>query len=131
MSKKRPPGEPYQPPSADEVHESGTADWVDGALEVHERKQQKLSSMMESAREALREQQESIQQMWSTSGTGAKSIPKQELPSAPDVFAKERAANSQKQAKLSSMFDDGLQARAEEEDQLRNFFGGGSKKPRR
>lgn len=123
----------YRLPTEEEVEASGTGAWVNEALRVHDRKQEKLANMLSQEKEAVRREKEKLAQMWATPpDTEAEQVPK-----GPDLFASERERGVQAKKGLASMFGDELDSKRAEEDQLRNIFGappssgGGKKKPRR
>ena len=81
--------------------------------------------MMEADRAKLRQDRESLKNLWS-----AEPAAPDEQPRAPDVFADERAGGDRRRAALSSVFQDDLEAQARERESLQNMFGS-PKKPRR
>jgi len=111
--------EPYKPPGKKEVKESGTADWVQQALDKHEKRQQKLSSVFGQTAEELRQEQDRLADVWRAPADA------EEEDKGPDLFAAERSKGARERQNLASVWDADRAQRQAEEDQLRNLFGGG------
>ena len=109
--------EPYKPPSRKEVEASGTADWVEQALESHQQRQQKLQSVFSDAEREMRDEKERLAGVWNKP---ADDVPEDR---GPDLFAAERERSARQQRELASVWDQDRAAREAEEDQLRNLFG--------
>ncbi|MBT9582189.1 hypothetical protein IV102_02500 [bacterium] len=111
--------EPYKPPSKKEVEQSGTADWVQQALDKHEVRQQKLSQVFGDSQRELRQEKDKLADVWRTPAEA------EEVDKGPDLFAAERSKGAQEKQKLASVWDQDRAQLQAEEDQLRNMFGGG------
>lgn len=109
--------EPYKPPSRKEVEASGTADWVEQAVESHQKRQQKLQGVFSQAEREMRDEKERLANLWNQPAGQA---PEEK---GPDLFASERDRVARQQRELSSVWDQDRAAREAEEEQLRNLFG--------
>lgn len=109
--------EPHQPPSRKEVEDSGTADWVEKAIDRHQQRQQKLQGVFSEADRNLRDEKERLANVWKLP---AENDPEER---GPDLFAAERDRVARQQQQLSSIWDEDRAAREAEQDQLRNLFG--------
>jgi hypothetical protein len=110
--------EPYKPPGKKEVEQSGTADWVQQALDKHEVRQQKLSQVFGDSQRELRQEKDKLAEVWRTPADS------EEVDKGPDLFAAERSRGAMEKQKLASVWDQDRAQRAAEEEQLRNMFGG-------
>ncbi len=109
--------EPHQPPSRKEVEASGTAEWVEQAVDRHQQRQQKLQGVFSEADRSLRDEKERLANVWKLPAE----TDKEER--GPDLFAAERDRVARQQQQLSSIWDEDRAAREAEQDQLRNLFG--------
>lgn len=112
--------EPYKPPGKKEIKESGTADWVQQALDKHEARQQKLSSVFGETQRQLSQDKDALANVWKTPAQA------EEEDKGPDLFAAERNQGAAEKARLASVWDQDRAEREAEQDALRNMFGGGS-----
>lgn len=117
--------DPYRPPSKEEVEQSGTADWVDQALDRHQQRQQKLSGVFSDAQKEMRMEKERLAGVWNSPASEV------EEDRGPDLFAAERSKGASEKQKLASVWDADRAAREAEEDQLRNMFGSAPPKKRK
>ncbi|MFN8610982.1 MAG: hypothetical protein U0931_25800 [Vulcanimicrobiota bacterium] len=110
--------DPHKPPSRKEVQDSGTADWVEQALEKHQAKQARLGSIFGETEKEMRMEKDALAGVWSKAA-------EEEQDKGPDLFAAERSKGAADKKKLASVWDQDRAAREAEEAQLRNMFGGG------
>lgn len=108
------------PPGRKEIKQSGTADWVQSALNEHQRQQDALADVFGAAADQLEREREGVADVWKAPA---------ETPAerGPDLFAAERARGDQQRKQLSSVWEQDRAAKAAEDESLRNLFG----KPKR
>jgi hypothetical protein len=118
--------EPYLP-DREEVEASGAADWVDQALQHHQKKQDSLSRLLGGEKESLRRERDALADAFSRADED------DDVDRGPDLFSKERNQAQKARQSLASMFGEEKNAKLQEQDELRNMFGSApsSKNPKK
>lgn len=111
-------------PSRKEVKKSGTADWLDQAVQEHEKRNSGLASVWGDTPDELDRKRQDLKGLLDPNNLP----PEPEAEKAPDLFAAERDAQAKARRGLAGMFDEEQDAALQEREQLRNLFGspGGS-----
>ncbi len=117
---------PFDIPDEDEVEASGTADWVNGAVQHHKKKQQSLASAFGNESRELRQEKAQLADIFGSKPQ--QSVWTDSSDPAHNVFGVERKHNKVKQQSLSQVFEQAVDDSQAEKNQLRDIFSKNSTK---